>query len=99
MTTDEHETDNLQGIKAARGIFGKARKSPHTTWHTFEASAMMEFHSNKDSAVAIRIFELGFKLFAENVDYVIKYLQFLLSVNDDSSESRTLFMIIPTQRQ
>lgn len=53
---------------------------------------MMEYHSNKDSAVAIRIFELGFKLFAENVDYVIKYLQFLLSVNDDSSELRSCFL-------
>lgn len=27
-----------QGIKAARGIFGKARKSSHLTWHVFEAS-------------------------------------------------------------
>lgn len=50
-------------------------------------TAMMEYHANKDSAVAIRIFELGFKLFSENVDYVVRYLQFLLSINDDTSES------------
>ncbi|KAK8869830.1 hypothetical protein IAR55_000398 [Kwoniella newhampshirensis] len=79
-----------EGIKAARGVFGKSRKSPHVTWHTFEASAMMEYHSNKDSAVAIRIFELGFKLFSEDVDYVICYLQFLLSINDDNN-ARALF--------
>ena len=47
---------------------------------------MMEYHSNKDPAVAIRIFELGFKVFSEDVDYVVRYLQFLLSVNDDSSK-------------
>jgi hypothetical protein len=46
----------------------------------------MEYHVNKDSAVAIRIFELGFKLFSEDVDYVVRYLQFLLYVNDDTSE-------------
>jgi cleavage stimulation factor subunit 3 len=46
----------------------------------------MEYHVNKDSAVAIRIFELGFKLFSEDVDYVVRYLQFLLNVNDDTSE-------------
>ncbi|WVF72119.1 hypothetical protein IAT40_006931 [Kwoniella sp. CBS 6097] len=79
-----------EGIKAARGVFGKARKSPYLSWHTFEASAMMEYHSNKDSAVAIRIFELGLKLFSEEVEYVIKYLQFLLSVNDDTN-ARALF--------
>ncbi|OWZ63165.1 mRNA 3'-end-processing protein RNA14 [Cryptococcus neoformans] len=79
-----------EGIKAARGVFGKARKSPHLTWHVFEASALMEYHTNKDAAVAIRIFELGLKQFSEDVDYVIKYLQFLLSINDDNN-ARALF--------
>lgn len=67
-------------------MFGKARKASHPTWHVFEASAMMEYHANKDSGVAIRIFELGFKLFSEDVEYVVRYLQFLLSINDDTSE-------------
>jgi cleavage stimulation factor subunit 3 len=48
---------------------------------------MMEFHSNKDSAVAIKIFDLGAKKFPNEVDYVIRHLQFLLSINDDTSES------------
>lgn len=52
----------------------------------------MEYHVNKDSAVAIRIFELGFKLFSEDVDYVVRYLQFLLNVNDDTSESSQLLV-------
>jgi cleavage stimulation factor subunit 3 len=57
----------------------------------FEASAMMEFHSNKDSAVAIKIFDLGAKKFPNEVDYVIKHLQFLLSINDDTSTSTSRF--------
>ncbi|WVQ71644.1 hypothetical protein IAR50_001184 [Cryptococcus sp. DSM 104548] len=79
-----------EGIKSARAVFGKARKSPHLTWHVFEASAMVEYHSNKDPAVAIRIFELGLKLFAENVDYVVRYLKYLISINDESN-ARALF--------
>jgi len=50
---------------------------------------MMEYHVNKDSSVAIRIFELGLKMFSEEVDYVVKYLQFLLSINDDTSACPT----------
>ena len=49
-------------------------------------TAMMEYHTSKDSSVAIRIFGLGFKLFSEDVEYVVRYLQFLLSINDDISE-------------
>lgn len=79
-----------EGLKAARLVFGKARKSPNVTWHIFEASALMEYHSNKDSSVAVRIFELGLKIFSDDVDFVTSYLQFLLSINDDSN-ARALF--------
>jgi cleavage stimulation factor subunit 3 len=75
-----------EGLKAARLVFGKARKSPNPTWHIFEASALMEYHSNKDQAVAVRIFEFGLKLFSEDVHFVMSYLNFLLSINDDTSE-------------
>lgn len=78
-----------EGIKSARGIFGKARKSAQLTWHIFEASAMMEYHSSKDSALAIRIFELGLKRFPEEPDFVTKYLQFLININDDNSACMT----------
>jgi cleavage stimulation factor subunit 3 len=46
----------------------------------------MEYHTKKESSVAIRVFELGLKLFPDNVEYVVQYLQFLLSINDDTSE-------------
>lgn len=55
--------------------------------------ALMEYHTNKDAAVAIRIFELGLKQFSEDVDYVIKYLQFLLSINDDNSAFHFICLI------
>jgi hypothetical protein len=60
---------------------------------------MMEYHTNKDSSVAIRIFELGFKLFSEEVDYVVRYLQFLLSINDDTSEQFSMPAIPADVRQ
>jgi len=54
---------------------------------------MMEFHSNKDAAVAIKIFDLGAKKFPNEVDYVIRHLQFLLSINDDTSTSSPLLVL------
>ncbi|GMK56794.1 hypothetical protein CspeluHIS016_0306340 [Cutaneotrichosporon spelunceum] len=79
-----------EGLKSARLVFGKARKSPYITWHVFQASALMEYHSNKDAGVAVRIFELGVRNFAESVPFVIGYLEFLLSINDDTN-ARALF--------
>jgi len=90
---------DIKGIKAARSIFGKARRGTHLTWHLYEASAMMEFHSNKDSAVAIKIFDLGTKKFPNEVDFVMKHLQFLLSINDDTSESPPLCFVLRKKRK
>lgn len=47
---------------------------------------MMEYHSSKDASVATKIFELGLKRFAGEIDYVLKYLDFLISINDEGSE-------------
>lgn len=94
-----------QGIKVARAVFSKARKSPCASWQVFEASgefmpsvapagtdyqALMEYHSNKDAAVAIRIFKLGLQLFPEDVPFILRYLNFLISINDDQSKSSRL---------
>lgn len=45
----------------------------------------MEYHSNKDQAVAVRILEFAFKLFPDDIEFVMSYLNFLLSINDESS--------------
>ncbi|KAH9811625.1 hypothetical protein DFH28DRAFT_1084886 [Melampsora americana] len=79
-----------EGIKPARAVFTRARKSPYLTRHVFEASAMMEYHWNKEASVATKVFDLGLKSFSEDVEYVLNYLDFLISLNDDSN-ARALF--------
>ncbi|KXS17978.1 Suf-domain-containing protein [Gonapodya prolifera JEL478] len=51
-----------ENVKGARAIFGRARKSPHCTYHVFVASALMEHYLSKDAIVAGKIFELGLKV-------------------------------------
>ncbi|PLW18409.1 hypothetical protein PCANC_08861 [Puccinia coronata f. sp. avenae] len=79
-----------EGIKPARAVFTRARKAPYITSHVFEASAMMEYHWNKEPAVATKVFDLGLKSFSEDVNYVLQYLDFLITLNDDSN-ARALF--------
>ncbi|KAL2920081.1 hypothetical protein HK105_200147 [Polyrhizophydium stewartii] len=84
-----------QNIKAARQVFSRARKSPLITYHVYVASALMEYHLNKDPEVAGKIFELGMRTFSnpEQADasgYVLHYIDFLIGLNDDNN-TRALF--------
>ncbi|KAI8897597.1 hypothetical protein BC833DRAFT_649433 [Globomyces pollinis-pini] len=99
-------TRRSQNIRAARLVFGKARKSTFITSHVFISSALMEYYVNKDPVVAGKIFELGLKSFpiAEDpqaAEYVLHYLDFLMCLNDDNN-TRALFeralSTIPTER-
>lgn len=45
----------------------------------------MEYHCTKAPVVAINIFEAGLKVFADDVEYVTRYLAFLININDDNS--------------
>ena len=49
----------------------------------------MEYHCNKDGGmgVASRIFEKGLESFGDEIEFVLRYLGFLISVNDDNSTS------------
>lgn len=47
----------------------------------------MEYHATKTADVSTKIFELGMKQFATDVDFIVRYLGFLISINDDTSES------------
>ncbi|EPQ28874.1 uncharacterized protein PFL1_03676 [Pseudozyma flocculosa PF-1] len=78
------------GIRPTRTVFGRARKSPHCTWQVFEASALMEYHCSKDAGVATKVFELALKTFGQDEAFVARYLDFLISINDDSN-ARALF--------
>lgn len=53
--------------------------------------ALMEYHCSKDKDVASRIFEKGLKFFAEEIEYVLRHLGFLISINDENSECREAF--------
>jgi len=50
----------------------------------------MEYHSSDDKSVPGRIFEKGLKLFGDEIDYVQRYLGFLISTNDINN-ARALF--------
>lgn len=75
-----------EGIKTARGIFSRARKTGLCSHHLFIAAALMEFYNTKEPGVAGRIFELGLKTFSEDAQYISTYLGYLIQVNDDSSK-------------
>jgi cleavage stimulation factor subunit 3 len=46
----------------------------------------MEYHCNTDANIATKIFELGLKAFPDDVSFAVKFLEFLIQINDDSSE-------------
>lgn len=47
----------------------------------------MEYHSSDDKGIPGRIFEKGLELFGDEIDFVQRYLGFLISINDINSES------------
>jgi cleavage stimulation factor subunit 3 len=80
----------VESIRAARSVFSRARKSALITRHVFTASALMEYHVNKDAVVAVKIFELGMKSFPldkdpHSAEYILRYLDFLICLNNDNS--------------
>ncbi|KAI0689097.1 hypothetical protein BC835DRAFT_1549432 [Cytidiella melzeri] len=79
-----------ENLKSARAIFGKARRDKWTPWEVFEAAALMEYHCTKASDIAMRIFEKGLETFPDEVEFALRYLGFLISINDDSN-ARALF--------
>ncbi|KAL0088583.1 hypothetical protein F4703DRAFT_1518820 [Phycomyces blakesleeanus] len=79
------------GIKSARSLFSRARKTTNLTYHLFVASALMEYHNSKDATIAGKVFEIvGYKLFADDPAFVCEYLDFLIEMNDDNN-TRALF--------
>ncbi|KAF9474614.1 Suf-domain-containing protein [Pholiota conissans] len=79
-----------EGVKPSRAVFGKARRDRWTPWEVFEASALMEYHCSDDKAVASRIFEKGLDVYGDEIEYVLRYLGFLISINDNNN-ARALF--------
>lgn len=85
-----HFARRTEGQRPSRAIFARARKSKYCTWQVFEANALMEYHTNKDVTVATKVFELALKTYGNDEAFVVRYLDFLLSINDDNN-ARALF--------
>ncbi|KAN0098123.1 Suppressor of forked protein (Suf) domain containing protein [Tylopilus felleus] len=85
-------------LKTFRAVFAKARKDRWTSWEVYEAAALMEYHCNKDGGmgVASRIFEKGLESFGDEIEFVLRYLGFLISVNDDNNARALFERVIPT---
>ncbi|KAH7927101.1 Suf-domain-containing protein [Leucogyrophana mollusca] len=81
-----------QGIKAFRQKFAKARRDHWTPWEVYESAALMEYHCTKEDGVGVaaRIFQKGLESFGDEIRFVLRYLEFLIHVNDDIN-ARALF--------
>lgn len=97
-----HFVRRTEGLRPTRAVFSKARKSPHCTWQVYEASALMEYHCSKDAGVATKVFELALKSFGSDEAFVVRYLDFLISINDDNNAralfERTITTFSPAER-
>jgi hypothetical protein len=54
--------------------------------------ALMEYHCSDDKTVASRIFEKGLDLFGDEIEFVLRYLGFLISINDANSKLHETFL-------
>uniref|UniRef100_A0A1I7SWS6 Suf domain-containing protein n=2 Tax=Bursaphelenchus xylophilus TaxID=6326 RepID=A0A1I7SWS6_BURXY len=83
-------TRRTEGVKQARTIFKQAREDPRSSYHIFAAAALMEYYCSKDTAVAMRIFDLGLKKFGDDPNYCLAYTDFLSHLNEDNN-TRVVF--------
>ena len=74
-----------QSIAAARKIFLQALRSPSATSEVHIAGAQIEYQLNKEPQVAARIFNDGMKKYNTDVNYLMKYMDFLDTMNDHNS--------------
>ena len=81
-----------EGLDSSRAVFSRARKDKFAPWEVYEAAALMEYHVAKQLGVANRIFNRALDRFKGEVEFVIRYLTFLLTVNDDNSEPSKSFV-------
>ena len=73
-----------EGASQARIIFKKAREDPRSTHHVYVAAALMEYYCTKDKKIANNVFELGFKKFKDNEEYILAYIDYLAHQNGEN---------------
>jgi len=86
-----NRAENLQSF---RNAFKQARRDRWTPWEVYEAAALMEYHCTKAATVATKIFEKGLEIFPDEIDFVLRYLGFLISINDETSWVPRLPLVI-----
>ena len=70
-----------ESTAAARAVFKRAREDPRCTHHVFSAAALMEFYCTKEKKIAANVFELGFKSYKAEEDYVLAYIDYMSQLN------------------
>ncbi|KAI3404404.2 RNA14 [Candida oxycetoniae] len=70
-----------EGIKEARNVFKNARKLPSIGYQIFIESALLEHYAD-NIKTAIKVFDVGLKSSATNGEFLSKYLDYLIMIND-----------------
>lgn len=71
----------ISNMKEVRIIFKLARQYKSIDWIIFYQYAMIEYH-NKEIKIASRTFSLGMQYFSKKIKFIVKYLEFLININD-----------------
>ena len=53
----------------------------------------MEYHCSEEKSVPSQIFKKGMDLFGDEIEYVSRYLGFLISINDENSKPGSLIVV------
>ncbi|KAK0563174.1 mRNA 3'-end-processing protein rna14 [Tilletia horrida] len=104
---EEKRTARKTAIEeAARPAIDELKESAALIWikhmqflrrtEIWEANALLEYHCSKDKGVATKVFELALKTFGGDEAFVTRYLEFLITINDDSNARALLERVIPT---
>eukprot|EP00667_Euglena_gracilis_P002774 EG_transcript_2780 len=87
-------THKVHGLESCRQLFVRMKQT--ASWQFYTAFARLEWKLNKQPMVARNIFESGMPLHSGNLKFVMTYLDFLESLNDENN-LQLLFEKIITQ--
>lgn len=79
-----------EGLKSARIVFKNARDTKKCSHHIYSAAALMEYHCTKNHSNACKIFELGLQKQMTCPNYILSYIDFMNSLNNEN-DTRALF--------
>ncbi|KAI5951353.1 RNA14 [Candida jiufengensis] len=78
-----------EGMKQARNVFKQARKFPGIDYQVYIESALLEHYAD-NKKTAIKVFDIGQKAFPTNGEFALKYLDYLIMINDTEKLRSTL---------